>query len=200
MVNVNRHANEHGRQEREYVRLHQHDDDFEPGNPDGTYIQNVELIGYQAHPTASFTAGGKTIALKYPDDYIANSRHNRAETKVANSDIVFVGGGAIFDLNKGVKMQQITDGTSNTIMMVQTVDAVTWTAPNDIEFGPKIPLPKLRSSGGGRMTVACRSCASRVRSVRGPTRTPAARSKWRCAVVSRLPTSCSPASARRPPS
>jgi Zn-dependent M28 family amino/carboxypeptidase len=68
---------------------------LKPGNPDGTYIQNVELIGYQAHPTASFTAGGKTIALKYPDDYIANSRHNRAETKVANSDIVFVGYGVV---------------------------------------------------------------------------------------------------------
>ena len=67
---------------------------------------------------------------------------------------VFVGGGALFDLDKGVGMRQITDGTSNTIMLVQTVDAVTWTAPNDIEFGPKIPLPKLRPSNGGRTTIA----------------------------------------------
>jgi Zn-dependent M28 family amino/carboxypeptidase len=68
---------------------------LQPGNPDGTYLQNVDLIGYKAHPTASFTAGGKTIALKYPDDYIANSRHDRPETKIDNSDIVFVGYGVV---------------------------------------------------------------------------------------------------------
>ena len=68
---------------------------LKPGNPDGTYIQDVPLIGYTSHPTASFTAGGKTIALKYPDDYIANSRHKRTETKIANSDIVFVGYGVV---------------------------------------------------------------------------------------------------------
>jgi Zn-dependent M28 family amino/carboxypeptidase len=68
---------------------------LKPGNPDGTYLQNVDLMGYKAHPTASFTAGGKTIALKYPDDYIANSRHKRPETKVENSDIVFVGYGVV---------------------------------------------------------------------------------------------------------
>ena len=68
---------------------------LKPGNPDGTYIQNVDLIGYKAHPTASLSARGKTVALKYPDDFIANSRHDRAETKVDNSDIVFVGYGVV---------------------------------------------------------------------------------------------------------
>src|SRR3954469_7312268 len=57
-----------------------------PGNPDGTYIQKVDLIGYTSRPTASFTARGKTVALKYPQDYVANSRHNRPETKIQNSD------------------------------------------------------------------------------------------------------------------
>jgi Zn-dependent M28 family amino/carboxypeptidase len=83
---------------------------LKPGNPDGTYLQNVDLMGYTAHPTASFTAGGKTIALKYPDDYIANSRHKRAETKVENSDIVFVGYGVVapeygWDDYKGVDLK-----------------------------------------------------------------------------------------------
>ena len=45
---------------------------LKPGNPDGSCIQNVDLLGYKAHPTASFTARGKTVALRYPDDYIAN--------------------------------------------------------------------------------------------------------------------------------
>jgi len=90
---------------------------LKPGNPDGTYIQNVDLIGYKAHPTASFSARGKTVALKYPDDFIANSRHDRAETKVDNSDIVFVGYGVVapeygWDDYKGV------DVTGKTILML----------------------------------------------------------------------------------
>src|SRR4051812_45439403 len=64
-----------------------------PGNPDGTYQQKVEMIGYTPHPTASFTVGGKTIPMRFKDDFVANSRHDRPETKVENSDIVFVGYG-----------------------------------------------------------------------------------------------------------
>src|SRR6185437_14342397 len=81
-----------------------------PGNPDGTYLQNVDLIGYTAHPTASFTAKGKAVALRYPDDYIANSRHNRPETNIDNSDVVFVGYGVVapeygWDDYKGVDVK-----------------------------------------------------------------------------------------------
>ena len=64
-----------------------------PGNPDGTYQQKVEMIGYTPNPTASFTAGGKTIPMRFKDDFVANSRHNRPETRVQNSDVVFVGYG-----------------------------------------------------------------------------------------------------------
>jgi len=83
---------------------------LKPGNPDGTYLQNVDLVGYKAHPTASFSARGKTIALKYPDDYIANSRHTRPETKISGSDIVFVGYGVVapeygWDDYKGVDVK-----------------------------------------------------------------------------------------------
>jgi len=83
---------------------------LEPGNPDGTYLQNVDLIGYKAHPTASFSAGGKTIALKYAADFIANSRHDRKETKVDKSEIVFVGYGVVapeygWDDYKGVDVK-----------------------------------------------------------------------------------------------
>src|SRR5688572_10029809 len=57
---------------------------LQPGNPDGTWVQQADLVGYTSRPTASFTTGGKTIALAFPDDYVANSRHQRPETKVAN--------------------------------------------------------------------------------------------------------------------
>ena len=64
-----------------------------PGNPDGTYRQKVEMIGYTPTSTASFSAGGRTIPMRFKDDFVANSRHNRPETRVENSDIIFVGYG-----------------------------------------------------------------------------------------------------------
>ena len=99
-----------------------------PGNPDGTYLQNVDLVGYKAHPTASLVAGGKSVSLKYPDDFIANSRHNRKETKVDNSDIVFVGYGVVapeygWDDYKGV------DVKGKTILMLVNDPPVR--VPND---------------------------------------------------------------------
>ncbi|HKG90741.1 MAG TPA: M28 family peptidase [Gemmatimonadaceae bacterium] len=66
---------------------------LQPGNPDGTYIQQADLIGYTSRPTATVTAGGKAIPLRFPDDFVANSRHNRARTQVSSSDVVFVGYG-----------------------------------------------------------------------------------------------------------
>jgi Zn-dependent M28 family amino/carboxypeptidase len=68
---------------------------LKPGNPDGTFVQGVDMVGFTASPTASVSAGGRTISLKFPDDYVAVSRHERPETRVANSDIVFVGYGVV---------------------------------------------------------------------------------------------------------
>jgi Zn-dependent M28 family amino/carboxypeptidase len=69
---------------------------LKPGNPDGTYLQNVDLIGYTSKPTLSFTTGhGHVTALKWPDQYVASSRHDRPEMKVENSDVVFVGYGVV---------------------------------------------------------------------------------------------------------
>ncbi len=101
---------------------------LKPGNPDGTYLQNVDLIGYRAHPTASYVAGGKKISFKYPDDFIANSRHDRTETKVDNSDVVFVGYGVVapeygWDDYKGMDM------TGKTMLMLVNDPPVR--VPND---------------------------------------------------------------------
>src|SRR5690348_464682 len=100
---------------------------LKPGNPDGSYIQKVDLIGYKAHPTASFTTRGKTVSLRYPDDYIANSRHNRDSTRIEGSEVVFVGYGVVapeygWDDYKGV------DVKGKTILMLINDPAVP--APN----------------------------------------------------------------------
>jgi len=68
---------------------------LKPGNPDGTYVQKVPLVGLKAEPTAALVAGGKQVALSFPDDYVAVSRRTVPETRVENSDVVFVGYGVV---------------------------------------------------------------------------------------------------------
>jgi len=105
---------------------------LKPGNPDGTFIQKVDLVGYTAHPTAKLTGGGKAVALKYPDDFIANSRHNRPSTKVDNTDIVFVGYGVVapeygWDDYKGV------DVKGKTILMLVNDPPVTVAGGSELD-------------------------------------------------------------------
>ncbi|HKO95539.1 MAG TPA: M28 family metallopeptidase [Pyrinomonadaceae bacterium] len=83
---------------------------LKPGNPDGTYVQKVPLAGFTGQPTASFTAGDKKINLAFPTDYVAVSRRFVPESKVENSDLVFVGYGVVapeygWDDYKGVDVK-----------------------------------------------------------------------------------------------
>lgn len=68
---------------------------LQPGNPDGTYVQEVSMFGFTAQPNANFTAGGKTINLNFPSDYVAVSRRFVPNVDVKNSDLVFVGYGIV---------------------------------------------------------------------------------------------------------
>ena len=68
---------------------------LKPGNPDGTYTQEVPLVGIKSEPKMSFAIGDKTIDLKYPDDFVASSARLEPEIKIDNSDVVFVGDGIV---------------------------------------------------------------------------------------------------------
>jgi Zn-dependent M28 family amino/carboxypeptidase len=70
---------------------------LKPGNPDGTYVQKVPLAGFKADPKLSIKAGDKQLNYNFPDDYVAVSRRLVPETKVENSDIIFVGYGVKAD-------------------------------------------------------------------------------------------------------
>ena len=59
---------------------------------------------------------------------------------------VFVGPLSAFDPTVGRNVRfpgDFPDGTSNTILVVEAADPVEWTKPDDLDFGPGIPLPKL---------------------------------------------------------
>jgi Zn-dependent M28 family amino/carboxypeptidase len=83
---------------------------LKPGNPDGTYTQEVPLAGIKGEPRMSFIIGDKTIDLKYPDDFVASSARLQPEIKIDKSDVVFVGYGVVapeygWDDYKGVDVR-----------------------------------------------------------------------------------------------
>jgi prepilin-type processing-associated H-X9-DG protein len=52
---------------------------------------------------------------------------------------VFVGPGTIFDGGRSTKLSEITDGTSNTLLVAESKNHVEWTKPEDITYIPGQP-------------------------------------------------------------
>src|SRR5229473_7749545 len=84
---------------------------LKPGNPDGSYFQEVPLAGIKSDPHMAFVVNGKpSMELKYADDFVASSARLQNEIKVDNSDLVFVGYGVVapeygWDDYKGVDVR-----------------------------------------------------------------------------------------------
>src|SRR6266403_4016357 len=97
---------------------------LKPGNPDGSYFQEVPLAGIKSEPKMILAVAGKPpVELKYPDDFVASSARLQPEIKVDNSDLVFVGYGVVapeygWDDYKGV------DVRGKTILMLINDPAV----------------------------------------------------------------------------
>src|SRR5690606_38328278 len=68
---------------------------LQPGNPDGTYVQEVPLVGFTTQSVASLSVGGRTIPLRANEDYVAVSRHFQPTLDLVDSELVFVGYGVV---------------------------------------------------------------------------------------------------------
>ncbi|HEV3409787.1 MAG TPA: M28 family peptidase, partial [Chthoniobacterales bacterium] len=68
---------------------------LKPGNPNGSYTQEVPLAGIRSKPTAQFTVSAESMPLKFPDEYVAFSGRLQERITVADSEIVFVGYGIV---------------------------------------------------------------------------------------------------------
>ena len=66
-----------------------------PGNPDGSYVQEVPLAGITGTPTMRLTVAGKSAGLLYPGDFVAATARLVPEINVENSGVVFVGYGVV---------------------------------------------------------------------------------------------------------
>ena len=67
-----------------------------PGNPDGTWVQDVPLVGITPLPGDNLvvTAGGESRTLEPAVDYVAATKHVVDEVEVSDAEFVFVGYGA----------------------------------------------------------------------------------------------------------
>jgi Zn-dependent M28 family amino/carboxypeptidase len=90
---------------------------LKPGNPDGTYLQKVPLVGITGEPKVTFSYGNQKISVQLPQDCVAFSPRRVPEVKIENSEMIFVGYGIIapeygWDDYKG------TDVTGKTLVML----------------------------------------------------------------------------------
>lgn len=67
---------------------------FEPGNPDGSFIQKVPLVGITPDPTSTLVVrrGAQSRTLRFRDDVVGWTRHV-TDVAIRNSEMVFVGYG-----------------------------------------------------------------------------------------------------------
>jgi RNA polymerase sigma factor (sigma-70 family) len=59
----------------------------------------------------------------------------------------------VFRLNHGLPIASITDGTSNTLMVVEAAEAVPWTKPEELPVQDESPLPRLGGSMRGGLAA-----------------------------------------------
>lgn len=64
-----------------------------PGNPDGTYVQNVISTGLTSKSSVTFTAPNQTLSPQVGLDFIALSRRRQPLIEVKDSEVIFVGYG-----------------------------------------------------------------------------------------------------------
>ena len=66
-----------------------------PGNPDGTWVQEVPLVGTTSQVTATLAFRGESKELRTPDEIAAWSMRPDSLVRVDASEIVFVGYGVV---------------------------------------------------------------------------------------------------------
>ena len=81
-------------------------------------------------------------------------RYPSADSSTTDSSYyVLVGPGTAFEGTKGLKLEDFTDGTFNTILIVEAKQNIPWTKPADIAFDPQKPIPKLGGFDGDHFQV-----------------------------------------------
>ncbi len=76
---------------------------------------------------------------------------------------IFTGNGAAFDMVQQSKIQEIADGTSNTLMVFESAEGVPWSKPDEVAFDPEKEVKKLFLWQNDKTNIAM--CDGSVRSI-----------------------------------
>ncbi len=70
---------------------------LEPLGRDGSYLQPFDLVGVNGHPDRldARGPGGKSLQLKFHEDFIAVAGEQKPSSTLASSELVFVGYGIV---------------------------------------------------------------------------------------------------------
>lgn len=126
------------------------------GNPANRFGGDKPLLSWRVHILPFI--GEELLFRQFKLDEPWDSPHNRSlltrMPKVYNCPAattapgytvyqVFVGPGTVFDNRGAIRIVDIPDGLSNTIMIAEAAQAVPWTKPEDITFDPNRPIKPL---------------------------------------------------------
>jgi prepilin-type processing-associated H-X9-DG protein len=99
------------------------------------YIEQAELYNRFHLDEPWDSPHNKALIKEMPPTFVCPSRAKAEPGTTAYR--VLVGPGALFEKDKATRIAQITDGTSNTIMICESNEAVPWTRPDaELAFDP----------------------------------------------------------------
>lgn len=64
-----------------------------PAGSNGSWVQDVQLVGITSRPEGRITRDGRTSGLAFPRDYVIGSKYPDSIVQLDNSELVFVGYG-----------------------------------------------------------------------------------------------------------
>jgi Zn-dependent M28 family amino/carboxypeptidase len=94
-----------------------------PGNPNGTWVQDVPLVGFTARTSATIEVAGQPFPFEGPTDFIAHTRRVTETVDVGAAEIVFVGYGVVAP-EYGWDDYKDVDVTGKTILMLVNDPAI----------------------------------------------------------------------------
>jgi len=104
------------------------------------YLEQAPLFEQYKKDEPWDSPANKQVLAKMPA--VFRDPNDPAESTVS-SYYGLTGPSTIFFGKEGAKFVQITDGTSNTLMLVEAKREIPWTKPEDIPYDKDKPLPKL---------------------------------------------------------
>jgi prepilin-type processing-associated H-X9-DG protein len=113
------------------------------------YIEQQELYN-QFHLDEPWDSPHNMALLgRRPRTYACPSSGDIGNDATLTTYQVLVGPGTMFEDGKGTSIASIRDGTSNTLLVVESDDPIPWTQPEDLHYDPKAPLPPMGSKHPG---------------------------------------------------